>query len=114
MNSEKNALLKEIDDFKEEKNKISEVFLKAEETAAITGENAKKEAEALVKDAMIKIDEANKQNEQEQKVKNAEFDAKIAAKQNELNNYKNEITFLREKIKVTLNKFDDILANSIN
>ena len=114
LKKEKEALLKEIDDFKEEKNKISEVFLKAEETANITIENAKNEADGLIKNALIKIDEENKKNAQEQSVKKAEFDAEISEKQKELNNYKNEINFLREKITVTLNKFDEILANTVN
>ena len=51
--------------------------------------------------------------EQDQKKRSMEFDAIIADKQAELNNYKNEISFLREKIRVTLNKFDEILANSV-
>lgn len=112
LNMEKNALKKEISDFEEEKNKISDVFLRAEETARNTIEQATKDAETMLKEAEDKIKLSYEQMEQDQRNRSLEFDAKIADKQAELNSYKNEITFLREKIRVTLNKFDEILANS--
>ena len=113
LNMEKNALKKEISDFEEEKKKISDVFLKAEETARNTIEKANKEASEMLKKAQEDINLSFEKMRQDQQKESIEFDAKISEKRNELNNYKNEITYLREKIKVTLNKFDEILANSI-
>lgn len=113
LNMEKNALKKEISDFEEEKNKISDVFLKAEETARNTIEKANEEALEILKKAQEDIDLSFEKMRADQHKETLEFDAKISEKRNELNNYKNEITYLREKIKVTLNKFDEILANSI-
>ena len=109
---EKAALQKEISDFAEEKNKISDVFLRAEETARNTVETANKNAEEIIAKAEQQVKESFEKMEEEQREKTAEFNSKIADKQAELNSYKNEITFLREKMKVTLNKFDEILANS--
>lgn len=109
---EKAALQKEIDDFGEEKKKISDVFLKAEETAREMIDKATKNAEEILSDAENKVKESFVKMEDEQKQLTSEFNEKITAKKNELNSYKNEITFLREKIRVTLNKFDEILANS--
>lgn len=112
--NEKNAsLLKEINDFEEEKKKISDIFIRAEETAKATVSAAESEAQKLISDAKIKVDETLCNLEREQAQRMAEFNAKIAAKEAELKNYKNEISYLREKIKVTLGKFDEILANSI-
>lgn len=113
LNEKNNALLKEIKDFEDEKNKISDIFIRAEETARNTMAEASKNAEQLLADTKIKIDEAYSKLEQEQIKIRADFDMEISKKEAELNNYKNEISYLREKIRVTLNKFDEILANSI-
>lgn len=112
LNAEKAALQKEINDFEEEKNKISDVFLKAEETAKNTVSEAERKSELIMKDTENKVRESFEKMRQEQQRISAEFDIKINAKQSELNSYKSEINFLREKIKLTLNKFDEILENS--
>ena len=51
--------------------------------------------------------------EKEKERLSKEFEAKINLKKTELSSYKTEITYLREKITLTLNKFDEILKNSI-
>ena len=54
LNMEKNALKKEISDFEEEKKKISDVFLKAEETARNTIEKANQDASNMLKPALAR------------------------------------------------------------
>lgn len=113
LNEKNAALIKEIQDFEDEKNKISDIFIRAEEAARSTVSEAEKKAEQLLNETKVNIDEAYKKLEQDQARIMAEFSVKVSEKESELNSYKNEISFLREKIKVTLNKFDEILANSI-
>lgn len=113
LKNEMAALEKQIADFEEEKSKISEVFMKAEESAkAIVGE-ANDKAEALKRQAELKASETIANMEKEKERINHEFEVQINAKKTELSSYKSEINYLREKIKLTLNKFDEILENSI-
>ena len=71
------------------------------------------EATRKMQEAEDNIKLSYEKMEQDQQRISLEFDAKIADKKTELNNYKSEISYLREKIRVTLNKFDEILANSV-
>ena len=113
LKAEKARLEKEVADFQEEKGKISEVFLKAEETAKETVAKAEKKAEEIIEEADKKAKETIDMMEKEKERLSKEFEAKINLKKTELSSYKSEINYLREKITLTLNKFDEILKNSI-
>lgn len=109
----KAGLEKQISDFSEEKSKISEVFMKAEESAEEIINEANMKAEALKRQTELKVRETLENMEKEKEKLNREFEIQINAKKTELSSYKSEINYLREKIRLTLDKFDEILENSI-
>ena len=99
-NNEK--LEKIIAGFEAEKEKISEAIMKADESA----KKIVSEAEEKSKEILINL-------EREKDKINSEFESRITAKKAELSSYKSEINYLREKVKLTLNKFDEILENTV-
>lgn len=106
-------LEKQLAVFEEEKEKISEAFMKADESAKKIVDEACQKAETMLKDAEEKSKEILLAMEKEKEKMNIEFESRISAKKTELSSYKTEINYLREKVKLTLNKFDEILENTI-
>ena len=113
LNQIKENLEKQIADFEEEKSKISEAFMKADESAKKIVEDANVKAAEMIKEAEEKSKKVLSDMEKEKERLNLEFDAQINAKKSELSGYKTEINYLREKVKLTLNKFDEILENTV-
>ena len=109
---EKQALQNEIDAFAEDKKKISDIFLKAEEAANNTVLKAQEEAEEIMKSTKEKIDAAYEKLEADSLAFHTEFEEEKNRLNDELTEYKQKINLLREKIKETLLSFDSALSDN--
>ena len=99
---EKEALEKEILTFNDEKGKISDVLLKAEESAS-----------SMLKEAEEKANETFEEMQKENDRLCAEYEAKLNEKKSELSSFTSEVNYLREKLQVTLEKLDEIIGTTI-
>jgi len=124
LNQQIAGLQKEISDFQDEKSKLAELYIHAEETSARIKREAEEKAEKLVSETESDIASRREQFENEIETKKSEWERECESKRAELSKeidsqkaiisgYKAEIRSLKEKIRVTLSSFDDILTNTV-
>lgn len=104
------SLKNEIESFKEEKKKISDVFLKAEEKANTIVDEAKEKAKNIIEKSKEENEKLISELNIKLKKKQAEYQIAINKKQSELAAAKNEISGLKEKTNAALRKFNEILG----
>ncbi len=113
LNATIEKLNKEIADFEEEKKKISELYIHAEEMSAKIIKEAEEKAQNLISDANSDIESKKEKFMAEQAEKRIEFDKELDSKKAIISSYKSEVRNLQEKIKITLANFDEILSDTI-
>lgn len=113
LNSKIDSLNKTIDDFQEEKNKISALYIHAEETSANIIKEAEMNAQKMIDEANSEILSQKEKFEIEKENKISDLNSELEAKKAVISGYKAEIRSLKEKIKITLSSFDDILSDTI-
>ena len=107
------SLNQTINDFEEEKKKISDLYIHAEETSANIVKDAEANAAKLLDEANEKIRIEKEKFALERENKLTELSNELEAKKAVISGYKAEIRSLKEKIKITLTSFDDILSDTI-
>ncbi len=113
LNAKIDSLNQTILDFQEEKNKISALYIHAEETSANIIKEAEGNAAKLIENANAEILSEREKFAVERENKLNELNNELEAKKAVISGYKAEIRSLKEKIKITLSSFDDILSDTI-
>lgn len=104
----------EIDSFKEEKNKLSQMYIHAEETSDKIIKEAEQKAEQMISDADSEILRKNEEFNSEHEKKKSEYALELENKKAQITACKSEIKCLQDKIKITLDNFEKILSDVVN
>ena len=107
------ALQFKVDKAAQEKERIAEAFLKAENSANEIMHSAQQDAEKMVSEARGKANQIISEAEKKVAEYQVEMDRKFKRQQMELEAQKREILVMRENITRTLEKFDDTLGKIV-
>ncbi len=106
-------LKKTISDFDEEKSKISQMYINAEERAEAIIKEADEKSELMLSEARKTIEKEKAAYIVEKAKIKEEAQKEIDATKAVHDELKSEISALQSRIKMTLNKFDSLLSDSI-
>ena len=113
LDNEINNLKVQVDKATKEKERISEAFLKAENSANEIMLSARREADTLLETAKLKAEQILRAAERQAADYQTKMERELAAQKMELEAHKREVFVLRENSVRTLEKFDETLGKIV-